>query len=68
MELKILSGNNLAESSQKAAEDDLYGDILEKYGSQSKKDKDTKILTKDNAKDACSELYEKKNNVDSYDA
>ena len=68
MELKILQGNNLAESSQKAADDDMYGEILEKYSTQSKKDKDSKIITKDNAKEACSELYEKKNNVDSFDA
>jgi len=31
MELKILQGNNLADSSQKAAEDDFFNEILEKY-------------------------------------
>ena len=68
MELKILTGNNLAVSSQKAAEDDMYGEILEKWATKSKRSKDDQVLTKDNAKEACSELYEKKNNVDSYDA
>ena len=45
MELKILSGNNLAEKSDKADEDDMMKEILEKYGSQSKKSKDQQILT-----------------------
>ena len=67
MELKILQGNNLADASDKAADDDLFGEILEKYSSASKKDKDTKILTKDNAYEACAEIYEKKMNVDSFE-
>lgn len=31
MELKILEGNNLAESSEKDAEDDMINGVLEKY-------------------------------------
>ena len=68
MELNILSGNMLSENSQRAVDDDMYGEVLEKYGSTSKKDKDMKILTKDNAKEACAELFGKQNNVDSFDA
>ena len=68
MELRILSGNNLATSSQMAADDDLFHETLEKYSTQSKKDKDLKIITKDNALEACSELLEKKNSLDGFEA
>mmetsp|Transcript_4689 Transcript_4689/g.7987 ORF Transcript_4689/g.7987 Transcript_4689/m.7987 type:complete len:154 (+) Transcript_4689:1-462(+) len=67
MELKILQGNNFAETSQKAADDDLFNEVLEKYATASKKDKDEKIFTKDNALEACSEIFEKKLNVDSFE-
>ena len=67
MELKILSGNNFADSSQKAADDDLFNESLEKFATTSKTDKDTKILTKDNAYEACAEVYGKKTNVDPYE-
>ena len=67
MELKILSGNNFAESSQKAADDDLFNETLEKFATTSKKDKDSKILTRENAYDACAEVYGKKANVDPYE-
>lgn len=45
MELKILSGNNLAEKSDKADEDDQMKEILDKFGSPSKTNKDEQILT-----------------------
>ena len=68
MELKILSGNNFAESSSKAADDDMFGDILEKFGTAGKHKDDNKILTKEMGLEACTELYEKKNQVDGFDA
>ena len=58
----------LASSSQMAADDDLFHDTLDLFATSSKKDKDVKVLTKENAKDACSELYAKKNNIDSFEA
>ena len=68
-ELKILQGNNLAESSNKASEDDLFNEILDKFVTKSKKGSDDEIITKDNAKEALTELYEKKlNDVDGYKA
>ena len=68
-ELKILQGNNLAESSNKANEDDLFNEILDKFVTKSKKSSDDEIITKDNAKEALTELYEKKlNDVDGYKA
>ena len=67
MELKILSGNNLADSSARAADDDMYNESLEKFSTASKKEPDTKILTKDNALEAWSEIYQKKYNQDPYE-
>ena len=68
-ELKILQGNNLAESSNKANEDDLFNEILDKFVTKSKNKGDDEIITKDNAKEALTELYEKKlNDVDGYKA
>lgn len=49
MELRILTGNDIAESSKKAYDDDLYNAAIEKFQSDSKTDKDAKILTKENA-------------------
>ena len=49
MELKILSGNNLAEDSDKANEDDFFNGVLEKYLTAGKSDKDLKTLTKADA-------------------
>ena len=49
----------------------MFNDILDKFATSSKKGKadDDKILTKDNAKDAMTELYEKKlNDADGYKA
>ena len=68
MELKILTGNDLTTASARNADDDLYTEVLEKYETTSKKNKGEKILTKDQALDACSEIYQKKNNLDNYDA
>jgi hypothetical protein len=68
-ELRILQGNNLADSSNKANEDDLFNEILDKFVTKSKNKNDDEIITKDNAKEALTELYEKKlNDVDGYKA
>ena len=67
-ELKILSGNDLATSSQKAADDDLFNDVIEKFSSQSKEQKDVNILSKENAKEAATELLSKKDGIDMVDA
>ena len=56
MELKILSGNNVAEASQKAADDDMYNEILEKYAVSSKGD-EKRVLSRETALEACTELY-----------
>ena len=67
--MKILQGNNFAETSNKASEDDLFNEILDKFVTKSKKASDDEIITKDNAKEALTELYEKKlNDVDGYKA
>lgn len=68
MELRILQGNNLAESSQKTADDDLQGEILDKFSTASKADKNAMILTKENAEEACTEIYSRKWGMDSFDA
>ena len=68
-ELRILQGNNLADSSNKANEDDLFNEILDKFVTKSKGKNDDEIITKDNAKEALTELYEKKlNDADGYKA
>ena len=65
-ELKILSGNNMAESSAKSGEDDVINEVLDKY---TKKGKDgNEIISKDDAQDACNDIYEKLRGVDSYTA
>lgn len=56
-ELRILQGNQIAESSQKAYDDDLYNGVIDKYASDSKEDKGTRILTKDAAMEACVDLF-----------
>jgi len=57
MELKILEGNNLAESSAKAEEDDFLNGILDKYLTPGKSDKDLKKISKADAQEAASDLY-----------
>ena len=57
MELKILEGNNLAESSAKAEEDDFLNGILDKYLTAGKSDKDLKKISKADAQEAASDLY-----------
>lgn len=49
MEYKILTGSYTQTASNKAAEDDEMQEILEKYGSESKSEKDRKVLTRENA-------------------
>ena len=68
MELKILSGNNVAESSQKAADDDMFNDILEKYAVSGKNGDGARVLSRETALEACTELYSTKNGVDGFDA
>ena len=68
-ELRILQGNNFAATSNKASEDDMFNEILDKFVTKSKNKNDDEIITKDNAKEALTELYEKKlNDVDGYKA
>ena len=54
--------------SQKAADDDMFNECIDKYSSASKENKDMSILTKDNAKEASIELISKKNGIDYTDA
>jgi hypothetical protein len=66
IELKILSGNNFADSSAKAGEDDVINEALDKFTKQGKSG--TEIIARDDAQDACNEIYEKIRHVDSYTA
>ena len=65
MELKILQGNNLAESSQKADDDDYFQDLLSRHSSDRNGDK---ILLRADAKEACLEIYEKNKESDPFKA
>ena len=65
-ELKILSGNNMAESSARAGEDDTINEVLDKFTKQGKGG--TEVINKEDAQDACNEIYEKLRGVDSYTA
>ena len=65
-ELKILSGNNMAESSARAGEDDVINEVLDKYAKKGKGGDE--IIAKDDAQDACNDIYEKLRGVDSYAA
>lgn len=65
-ELKILSGNNMAESSAKSSEDDVINEALDKVSKQGKGGDE--IIAKDDAKEACNDIYEKLRGVDSYTA
>lgn len=65
MELKILQGNNLAEKSDKAEDDDLYMEVLEKYATKSGEEK---LLKKEDAQEACQEVWQQKKGVDAYEA
>ena len=67
-ELRILQGNDMAQSSKKAYDDDLYNASIEKYATASKTDKDTNILTKENAMEACIDLFQSKDQIDQFDA
>ncbi len=66
MELKILSGNNLATSSAKSGEDDVINEVLDKYTKKGKSGDE--VIARDDAQDACNEVYEKLRSVDSYAA
>lgn len=58
----------MAESSQKTADDDMQSEILEKFSTASKADKNSMIMTKENAEEACVEIYSRKWGMDSFDA
>ena len=62
-ELRILQGNSMAESSQKSYDDDLYNNAIDLHATDSKTDKGTRILTKENALEACTDLFEKKDDT-----
>lgn len=47
----------MAESSKKAYDDDLYNAAIQKFATDSKESKDTQILTKENAQEACIDLF-----------
>lgn len=66
MEYNILSGNVLETSSAKAEEDDVYMEVLNRYATENKNKE--RILTKDNAQEACTEIYSTKKEIDTYDA
>ena len=68
MELNILQGSNLAESSTKAEEDDFLNGVLDKYLSPGKTDKDLKKISKADAQEAASDLYSEKKKIDSIEA
>ena len=57
MELKILQGNNDAEASQKAADDDFFNEVLSKHAQKSSSGDD--ILRMDDAKEAAEEVIER---------
>ena len=65
-ELKILSGNNMAENSARSGEDDVINEVLDKYTKKGKNDDE--IIAKDDAQDACNDIYEKLRSVDSQTA
>jgi len=56
-ELRILQGNSMAVSSQKAYDDDLYNNAIDLHATDSKTDKNVRILTKENALEACVDLF-----------
>lgn len=58
----------MAESSQKAYDDDLYNGAIDKYATDSKEDKNSRVLTKENALEACVDLFQKKDDVDNFEA
>ena len=68
MELKILSGNNLASTSSKADDDDLYNTILEKYSNPAKDDKSLSTISKDQAMEASADVWASKRSIDSFEA
>ena len=66
LELKILSGNMMSEYSAKAGEDDVINEALDKFTKQGKSG--SEVIAKEDAQDACNEIYEKIRQVDSYTA
>ena len=66
MELKILQGNNLAESSDRAADDDLFNEVLDRY--VSKDSMGNEVMKQSDMKEAVEEIYEKKKESDPFKA
>jgi hypothetical protein len=56
----------MAESSAKVGEDDTINEILDRYTKSGTKGEE--VIHKDDAQDACNEIYEKLKGVDSYAA
>lgn len=65
-ELKILSGNNMAESSTRSGEDDVINEVLDKYTKANKAGEE--VIARDDMQEACNDIYEKIRGVDSYAA
>ena len=63
--MRILQGNNFVDSSEKANEDDYINEVLDKYAHQKNGEK---VLNKEDAKEACLEVYEKKKENDPFKA
>lgn len=57
MELKILQGNNGADASQKAADDDFFNEVLAKHAQKDSSGND--VLRMDEAKEAAEEVIER---------
>ena len=56
----------MAESSAKSGEDDTINEVLDKFTKASKGGDE--IISKDDAQEACNDIYEKLRGVDSYTA
>ena len=56
----------MAESSAKSGEDDVINEVLDKYTKKGKSGDE--VITRDDAQDACNDIYEKLRGVDSYAA
>lgn len=56
----------MAESSAKSGEDDIINEALDKVSKSSKSGDE--IIAKDDAQEACNDIYEKLRGVDSYTA
>ena len=46
----------------------MFNEILEKYAVTDKSNPDNRVLSRETALEACTELYQQKNGVDGFDA